>query len=452
MINTSTVERTITMFLFALRGCSLRCFRLFQRLVINKMKLPCKRKWKAFVCLLVACCLVIGLIQMIDRGQYCENKTMQSLAMGLDKYNANGEFDESPSLSGVIYPEVTTVPKVVYYLWCDNATFEFRHHLSVLSVIRFLRPDKIIIEYGPTPLVDRYEYNTWLAELKGDVSYLLMDQMQDRKHARVCRDEKTMRAHILSVIGTEGGIYVGKRTIFAREMRRALNENLTNQLQSSSEGFIASKGDVVIEGGAWPSKQDNCLKSSEFSSRKYNASDETTHVCAYSAIYPRDIMHGDDAFSSLARLLFYGDRAVPEPRTGVELIPNIAHMLWIGGQTIDFLFYLSALSLLHVVNVERLFVHGNGPPSGPYWQRLADHTRVTYVPCAKPNVAFGHRTGSKHHMSDIFRAPVRTSPLRPWLAYLYVGAYVAIKNKNLNIMYHLKRSMYCCEHPLYVSR
>ena len=237
------------MFLLALRRCSLRCFRLFQILVINKMKLPCKRKWKTFVCLLVACFLVIGLVRMIDRGQYCEYKTTPSLATGLDKYNANGGPDESPSRSGAIYPEVTTVPKVVYYLWCDNATFEFRHHLSVLSVIQFLRPDEIAIEYGPSPLVDRYEYNTWLAELKGDVSYLLMDQMQDRKHARVCRDKNSMRAHILSVTRTEGGIYVGKRTIFARELR-AVNENFTTQLQSSTEGFIASKGGVVKEGGA----------------------------------------------------------------------------------------------------------------------------------------------------------------------------------------------------------
>ena len=53
---------------------------------------------------------------MIDRGQYCEYKTTQSLATGLDKYNANGGPDESPSRRGVIYPEVMSVPKVVYYL------------------------------------------------------------------------------------------------------------------------------------------------------------------------------------------------------------------------------------------------------------------------------------------------------------------------------------------------
>ena len=225
----------------------MRCVRLFQRLVRDKMKLPCKRKWKTFVCLLVACCLVVCFIQIIGRGRNCEYKTTPSLALVFDKYNADGS-NESPLLSGVIYPEVTLVPKVVYYLWCGNATFQFRHHLSVLSVIRFIRPDKIVIEYGQTPSVERFQYNTWLAELKGDVSYLLMEQMSERNHAHVCRDEKSMRAHILSRMATEGGIYVGKKTIFTRELR-AVNENFTTKLLSSSEGGHCHRWRSVAEKG-----------------------------------------------------------------------------------------------------------------------------------------------------------------------------------------------------------
>lgn len=371
----------------------------------------CRRKWKVVVYFLVVTFLAVGIIQRLalkDRGHDCGLKVPLSPAPGVDKPDLSHSL-ESQSYTHVIYPEVTLVPKVVYYLWCDNHTFEFKHYLSVLSVLRFVRPDKIVIEYETWPPVDRYMYQTWLSELTDSVSYLVMEQLPDRRHADVCRDERSKRAHIVSKITTHGGIYVGKDTIFTRELQ-GLNERFTTKLLSSYEGFIMSKGNVVIEKGAWPKKKDSvCLLASKLSSPKQNASDVTTHVCQYSAIYPRDIMSGDDAFSSLARLLFYGHDAVPKPRTDVRrLIPNIAHMLWIGGTEIDFLFYLSALSLLHVVNVERLFVHGDLPPSGSYWRRLAGHERVTYVPCAKPNSAFGHRSGSKHHMSDIFRAQVGT--------------------------------------------
>ena len=370
------------------------------------MTFMCRRKLKVVVYFVVATFLFVDITQKFSPSyqvQECVPKASLSLATGVVKPAVN-PAGESQSLDHVIYPEVTVVPRIVYYLWCDNKTFEFKHYLSVLSVVRFVRPERIVFEYGARPPIDRYMYNTWLVELMDTLSYLELQEMTSRRHADVCRDERSRRAYIVTKIRRDGGIFVGKNTIFTRELR-GLTETSTTKLLSSYEGYFMSKSqNLDAEKDSWPSL---CLRASDYESRKPNASDITTHVCEYRTIYPRDIMSGGDAFASLARSLFYGDSAAPTPHSDSQrLIPNIAHMLWIGGTRIDFLFYLSALSLLYVVNVERLFIHGDLPPSGHYWRRLEGQARITYVPCAKPNVAFGHISGSKHHMSDIFRAQV----------------------------------------------
>ena len=54
----------------------------------------------------------------------------------------------------------------------------------------------------------------------------------------------------------------------------------------------------------------------------------------------------------VARKLYYGTEAVLKPQPSYdELVPNIGHMIWIGGGRMDFLFYLSILSKLFVLKV-----------------------------------------------------------------------------------------------------
>ena len=60
----------------------------------------------------------------------------------------------------------------------------------------------------------------------------------------------------------------------------------------------------------------------------------------------------DDSFGRLCRKIFYGTESVLMPKPSYEeLVPNIGHMIWLGGGTMDFVFYLSALSVLYVVEV-----------------------------------------------------------------------------------------------------
>jgi len=57
-------------------------------------------------------------------------------------------------------------PNTVFFVWCGNRWFEFHHYLSVLSVIKEIRPDNIVFFYDIYPVLDYFLYNTWLDELK----------------------------------------------------------------------------------------------------------------------------------------------------------------------------------------------------------------------------------------------------------------------------------------------
>jgi len=91
----------------------------------------------------------------------------------------------------------------------------------------------------------------------------------------------------------------------------------------------------------------------------------------YKAIYPKDIWELDDPFGRLVRRLFYGSEEIRMPRPCIdELVPNIAHMVWLGGGRMDYVFYLSVLSVLYVAKVDRLYIHGDKPPAGDLWQKV----------------------------------------------------------------------------------
>ena len=85
-----------------------------------------------------------------------------------------------------------------------------------------------------------------------------------------------------------------------------------------------------------------------------------------------------------------------------SFMPNIAHMIWLGGGQMDFLFYLSVLSLLHVAVVDNIYIHGDAPPSGPYWERVKHHPRLHHIFRQVPHTVFGSSATDLSHVRDIW--------------------------------------------------
>jgi len=125
----------------------------------------------------------------------------------------------------------------------------------------------------------------------------------------------------------------------------------------------------------------------------------------FDRFYPMDVWELDDAFGRLARRLFYGTEAIrrPVPSSGGgggdgDLVPNIAHMIWVGGGRMSYVFYLSVLSLLYVAGLDVVYIHGDMPPTGPLWNDIRT------LPQTRDRVKFIYRTlPLKVHFVDSIR-------------------------------------------------
>ena len=133
----------------------------------------------------------------------------------------------------------------------------------------------------------------------------------------------------------------------------------------------------------------------------------------FDRFYPSDIWRLEDEFGAVARRIFYGTEHVLLPKPSYDtLVPNIGHMIWIGGRPMDFIFYLSVLSMLGVLRVDTVFIHGDVPPTGPYWARLMTDQRlaprVRFVTRPQPLMVYQGVVQPWYRalMSDIIRVDI----------------------------------------------
>jgi hypothetical protein len=120
-------------------------------------------------------------------------------------------------------------------------------------------------------------------------------------------------------------------------------------------------------------------------------------------ISPRDIVVDKSPLSALIRLVAYGNSDIICPaKYSRDVIPRVGHYSWFNRRHIDFSFYLSVLSLLHVAGVKCVVVHGNLPLAGPYWSDLQSRAcvRWQYWPLAD------HVYGTPPHMYLAHRADI----------------------------------------------
>ena len=135
----------------------------------------------------------------------------------------------------------------------------------------------------------------------------------------------------------------------------------------------------VLADSSVKTEQLSCLTVADYV--RANRKSSCVVVDPHTSLHPRDIWELDDSFGRLARTVFYGAPAIrrPEPRYDDQLVPNIAHLTWLGGGPMDFLFYLCVASLIYVARVEAVYIHGDGPPTGPYWQLIKDHPKLHLI-------------------------------------------------------------------------
>jgi len=273
----------------------------------------------------------------------------------------------------------------VFYVWCGSSRrpFEFRNYLSVRSAVRVLRPDNVWFYYESEPVTDKKLYNTWWQELIDDVPFFHPRSLKDvggQLPRTACHGPgRPSVDFVYALVSSRGGTFVDESTVL---VARPPDDGVTLALDIREKSDVrlrllkADRGiscPVASFNGSLERSQPAVLvfKCSSYS----DVTDANSTLCIHVAqsLYPKDIWTLDSDVGRILRYEFYGRRNVIKPIPSFDhLAPNIGHVIWIGGGQMSFLFFVSVLSLLHVAKVDVVYVHGDQPLTGYYWDLLID--------------------------------------------------------------------------------
>ena len=297
-------------------------------------------------------------------------------------------------------------PNTVFYVWCGKRWFEFHHYISVLSVMKFIRPDNLIFFYDLEPVLDSWIYNTWFTELKEEFPFIRMRQLLSEENG--CSGHKEPNDDFIDKrLKFSGGIYVNEYTIFTNfpihKRYMTSYEGVSHDQRKSFE--LRQRGETrsqELVGDHQGYGKVTCVKLADYISKAYY--NNSLCLTTGEVFYPKDIWNLNNRFGRLVRTIFYNNPEIPVPHHSEDnLIPNIAHMVWLGGGQMDFLMYLSVLSLIYVAEVDMVYIHGDGPPTGHYWDNIKKHKKLKLIFRDTPKTIYGNRVNVVSHVTDIWR-------------------------------------------------
>lgn len=292
----------------------------------------------------------------------------------------------------------------VFYVWCGHKLFEFRHYISILSVIKELQPFTIIFYYNQFPQRDKDYYNTWFQEIRNTYPFLQLKKLTASQNGCLESSIPNM-AFIYNLLKQEGGLYVNEDTIFDRYPLYFRNLTVVNGIHNvTSKGFLQLKTKQHSSQHSEPlgPQTITCASISTYTK------DVQTMICINidNKFSPKDIWELDNDFGRLVRQLFYGNPEINLPAQNYEaLIPNIAHIIWIGGGTMDYLFYLCVLSLLYIADVDTLYIHGD-LPTGTLWDTVKNNTKIHFIQRKNIESVFEKQVNRVSHISDVWRVDI----------------------------------------------
>jgi hypothetical protein len=307
---------------------------------------------------------------------------------------------------GIFYDDA--IPNDVFYVWCAKRKyFEFRHYLSVRSVFRFLQPYRVVLYYEDEPADDNQRYHTWLQELKQQYPFFSTQKLD----APWCSSlPQSIDDHLFK----NGGIFMREDIVLVQplddnyrllsyvtfeEDTKSGSNNKVKLIQMARRDF-KSAGDLssdvhkkikmlrVCDPISNSHIEDGTVRTLPKVSTNESSTDEDMDssnvipmfIIAESYVTPQAIWELDSLTGELLRLVAYNTTALVRPVPDYNrLAPNIAHVIWTNNDRMSFLFYLCVLSLLGVAHVDAVYLHGDGPPTGFYWDLIKGHPKLRLV-------------------------------------------------------------------------
>lgn len=170
----------------------------------------------------------------------------------------------------ILLPYTTHTPDTVRMLWCGKKWFEFKHYLSVVSIMKVQQPNKLVIYYWKDNLImrDRNDYNLWYQELTKEyyniVTYSLGATAPD------CTNEAVMMGHLVDIM-KNGGIYINDTIILNKHLHTLRTHNLTVAVRQQTDNvkysniafMVAAKGAATADGISHADRALTCENSGE---------------------------------------------------------------------------------------------------------------------------------------------------------------------------------------------
>ncbi|ELT90679.1 hypothetical protein CAPTEDRAFT_189697 [Capitella teleta] len=303
------------------------------------------------------------------------------------------------------------VNRIVHFVWCpqDDKQITFNNFLSIVSAIKTVRPEFIYFNHpnNQLPTVDKWTYNTWFEELLYSFPWLLL---QPQNPAQICVNRKVNQAFVATQLKIRGGIYLDLNTIlldFDASIRNEkvivgkLTDPKLSQFSACASDACSDRKARAVEKKCLLVDSTGCKEAvSGFSCAVLRA--EFTPAKLLDPQTVRVPLH------RFLRKLFYAQEDIPQLQAhDGEVVPDIAHYVWYSGGEMDYLFYLSVLSVLYVAKVKEVYVHGDVPPSGPLWARLTrEQPRVHWIYHQRPDQIYGVKFERVTHAADVTRMDI----------------------------------------------
>ena len=268
----------------------------------------------------------------------------------IDGLHENQEIDQDQVLEeldhdNLKYLQPDLIPAVVHFVWCGQWWFEFRHYLSVKSVVRVFRPDKIVFHYDVLPVMDRRYYNQWFEWLKTDFEFLYLEEMSESMLSLCSSNQQYHVEAILQILNYEGGLYLGINTIltdFSVDHRK--NDFVYGLEPNGPEGFLLLRRgmlnrvnttdvNVLISSEKIKSTWESCCTLHQYINLPGRCNNcLVPKVGSFKDIKPMDIWERSDPLGRLVRKIFYNTEKILTPQPSYDNLVShaMSYGSWVG--------------------------------------------------------------------------------------------------------------------------
>ena len=303
-------------------------------------------------------------------------------------------------------PEESTVPRIVHQLLTSD-TLKFRNYLSILSVKKLLQPYRIILHVPNSFEPKQYGYNRWFQKAISKIPNL---EAVDSVEADKLGDKLNVTEELqfaASLLDKVGGVYVNLNTVINFNPWTSGKDAFQIGFHgNASLGFIFMPRayDIVKFARTFKLSENELFKHRCVGSESYTGSESCCRI--ENDIFPVNIMRLKSSFGAFTRSLYYGSKAIPEPKRAFPPIPKIVHYVWFGHRNVSFSMYVSFKSTLRFVKPLKIIIYVERYNLGPYFDAMRNHGEVQVVYYGAPKSAFQNRIKTPKHASDFLRTDV----------------------------------------------